>query len=92
VVSFIRPNGLDRPATPIMADAVESLARLATARPRTASSVATIAIRAMLLVIGAYGGVCRWWTGVDRAARVKQQVRHARAVRRTWSTWLGRRL
>ena len=90
VASFVRPNGVDRPATPIMADAVESVARLS-AQPRTESSARTAAIRAVLLLLGAYGGVCRWWTGADRGDQVKKQAGH-RTVRRAWSLWLGRRL
>ena len=58
VASFIRPHGLERPATPIMVDAIESVGRLSP-RPHTESSART-AIRAVLLVVGAYGGVCGW--------------------------------
>ena len=34
VESFVRPHGLDRPATPILADAIEELATLPVERPR----------------------------------------------------------
>jgi hypothetical protein len=34
VGSFVRPHGLDRPATPILADAVEELSRVRVAAPR----------------------------------------------------------
>ncbi len=36
VESFVRPHGLDRPATPIFADALEELARVPVQRPRPA--------------------------------------------------------
>jgi hypothetical protein len=36
VESFVRPHGLDRPATPILADAVEELARMRVERPARA--------------------------------------------------------
>jgi hypothetical protein len=35
LVSFVRPHGLDRPATPLLADAIESVARLPHRRPLT---------------------------------------------------------
>ena len=34
ITSFVRPHGLDRPATPILADAIEELAKIEPARAR----------------------------------------------------------
>jgi hypothetical protein len=82
VASFIRPKGLDRPATPIIVDAIESLARLSP-QPRALPVVRTAAMRAVLLIAGAYGGVCRWFTRADRnasdeEAAVQRQVRDSK--------------
>src|SRR5207237_5294939 len=46
VESFVRPHGLDRPATPILVDAIEALAQTAPARARR--SLAGYAARGLL--------------------------------------------
>ena len=45
VESFVRPRGLDRPAAPILADAIEALGR----RPRPSEASGDRALRALLL-------------------------------------------
>jgi hypothetical protein len=57
VESFVRPHGLDRPAAPILADAIETLARTSPARVRPRAGA--YALRALLtpaaLAAGAVG-------------------------------------
>jgi hypothetical protein len=50
---FVRPRGLDRPAAPILADAIEELARLAPVRSR-ADALVGIASRAVLAPLVAW--------------------------------------
>jgi hypothetical protein len=55
VASFVRPHGLDRPASPILAGAIEELARTAPARSRR--SVGRYAMRALLAPAALGAGV-----------------------------------
>lgn len=48
VHAFVRPNGLDRPATPLLADAIEELGRL----PKPARQRVPIRLRAVQLALG----------------------------------------
>jgi hypothetical protein len=65
IASFVRPHGLDRPAAPILADAVEELARFEPARERR--SPRDYALRALLtpVALGA-GAVGRFAASVRR--------------------------
>jgi hypothetical protein len=61
IESFVRPHGLDRPAAPILADAVEALARLSPEPARR--SVRDLALRTLLapaaLAASVVGSVAR---------------------------------
>jgi hypothetical protein len=72
VASFVRPHGLDRPATPFVVDAVERLARPAPAPTRPAA--ATLALRLPLAVLAARLVL------LERERTVKSVRRTARAL------------
>jgi hypothetical protein len=64
VESFVRPHGLERPATPIFADAIEELARLPVEVPaRTGTAI----LRAVLAVEAALNSVALTLRHVTRA-------------------------
>ena len=75
VASFLRPHGLDRPATPILADAVEGLA----AAPLPAPVSAFVVLLRPLLLLGALPQVVASW-----ANRGHRKITNA--VRRTRKT------
>ena len=63
VQSFVRPHGLERPATPILADAVEELSRLPVSRSRRPG---TLPLRALL---GLEAAACSFLLVADPALR-----------------------
>jgi hypothetical protein len=75
VESFVRPHGLDRPATPILADAVEELAALPVQAPAGPGSWP---LRA---VLGAEAGLCSLAIAVAPARRRLRKLRR-RLLRR----------
>jgi len=62
--SFIRPHGIDRPATPIFADAIERLAASPAPRPET-PPVWSYALRPLVLVAAVPGGIGAWLARPD---------------------------
>lgn len=65
VASFIRPHGIDRPCTPLVADAVEAIGNGAMGRKRPTPWWAPF-LWPVLLAGGAYGGM--WWLATDPKA------------------------
>jgi hypothetical protein len=64
VAHFIRPNGLERPATPIFVDAIERFA--ATLAPQSESpSVWRFFVQPVLLTAAVPAGIVRWFTQPD---------------------------
>jgi hypothetical protein len=72
VASFIRPHGIERPATAIVADAIERLGaapRSAAAAPSPPSLVGVVLVAAMLPVAG-----LQWLTEPGMVARQRKRV------------------
>jgi hypothetical protein len=74
VAGFIRPHGLERPATPIFVDAIERLAAAAPPAPR-ATSAADYALRPVVLGAAAPAGAVAWLSRPDPLATVRKRVR-----------------
>jgi hypothetical protein len=73
VAHFIRPHGLDRPATPLFADAIERLA--AAPPPRVEPEPRwSMPVRAMLVLASVPALVVPWFQGPDEVARVKKRM------------------
>jgi hypothetical protein len=70
VESFVRPHGLDVPATPIFADAVEDLAALEVDRPRQ------LWVPPLRLLLAIEAGLTSATIGVSGARRRLQRLRH----------------
>jgi hypothetical protein len=64
VHSFVRPHGVDTPATPIFADTIERLAAMPAPAPRR-TSAAAYPLRAALLLASAYGFVGGLFAGPE---------------------------
>jgi hypothetical protein len=75
VGSFVRPHGVDRPATPILADALQGLATLRT-RPERAPFWALVA-RVPLFVVALLARVA--WTGLQSGRFLAWRVSGQRA-------------
>jgi len=73
VASFIRPHGLDRPATPVFADTVERLASSAAPAPRHEAAW-LIAIRPIVAVLAATTLAVDAAGDPDTASRVRKQA------------------
>jgi len=73
VASFIRPHGMDRPATPIAADAIEEIGRLGRSEPVEAPAWAPI-VRPALLAVG----------GVATATASLLKPQPAKRFRKQW--------
>ena len=82
VASFIRPHGIDRPATPIFVDTVEHLG--ATAAPRVVSMpLWAYAVRPLVLAGALVQDVAMWFGADPGRSRVRNAVhRTQKAVRR----------
>jgi hypothetical protein len=65
VEGFVRPMGLDKPATPVLADAIEALGRMPKLAPAR-TSVALLAVRAGLFPIGMVLKVVRYVSWLTR--------------------------
>jgi hypothetical protein len=83
VASFIRPNGMDRPATPILADGIEELARLAPPQP-VGTPVWAWGLRGLLSLVALFAGLL---FALDRL--VRRVLYHPTA--KTTGRWLLRR-
>jgi hypothetical protein len=69
VEGFVRPAGLDRPATPILADAVEELARMPKPAPWR-PGIGLLLLRALLYPVGVAMKVIR---GISRLTRKRER-------------------
>jgi hypothetical protein len=87
VSSFIRPHGIDRPATPIVADAIVDAG---SAGPHTATTPPAwgFAARFLLLAAAACTAIPSWWQREDGAARTRKRLgrRIDRLNARTYKT------
>jgi hypothetical protein len=75
VGSFIRPCGVERPATPIVADAIEGVARLAPIQP-VRPPVWAFALRPLILLVSAIAAVIGWLQGPSPLASARKRARH----------------
>lgn len=97
VSSFIRPLGIDRPATPFLVDALEGLADVVPARPPPASLPAKVAGEAitkggrMYLSYRVRRNRARKRADVDRAERVREESARASAAVKAKAAAEGRR-
>jgi hypothetical protein len=88
VAAFVRPHGLERPATPIMVDAIEAAARLAPApmpTPAPPPAVAALAVLASAAEAaagpgGGKGGKKRRRAIARRRKRINRALRRARRL------------
>ena len=76
VAHFIRPHGLDRPATPIFADAIERLAAAPAPAPHGAPWWG-VALRPLLLIAAAPVPVVNWMRRPNRMAPLQKRVEKA---------------
>ncbi len=74
VASFIRPHGLDRPATPLFVDAVERLGMSAAPAPQQAG-VASYALRPVVLGAAAPAGFASWASRPHPFAAIQKRAR-----------------
>ena len=94
VASFVRPHGLDKPATPIVVEAIERLA----AQPAPAAQPVpawAMALRPAVLGVAAVSGAVSRISHPDRRARMLRRARQpvrqfGRESRRAWSMALDR--
>ncbi len=77
VQAFIRPRGLDVPATPLFVDAVESLEAVSVAARRTASMAGRVLLKGFLAVAGSRAGGA--WM-MDEEERESQAWREAKVA------------
>ncbi|NOT26950.1 MAG: hypothetical protein HOP16_12695 [Acidobacteria bacterium] len=78
--SFIRPHGIDRPATPIFVDAIERLAAAPAPAPQPAPSYGFL-LRPLILAAAAPGALYVWMTRPNPLKPVRRWGR--RSVHRT---------
>jgi hypothetical protein len=83
IASFIRPHGLDRPATPIFADAIERLAQ-SPAPVAQRAPVRALLLRPLLLAAAIPAAVVRWVVQPDwlKPARRRLEKRRHRLRKR----------
>jgi hypothetical protein len=89
VAHFIRPHGLERPATPIFADAIERLAAAPAPAPLPAPAW-RYAVRPLILAAAAPEPVVNWARRKDRFAPLRKRAkkmgyRTRKSVGRTWT-------
>jgi hypothetical protein len=94
IASFVRPHGLDRPATPIVVDAIERLA-LTPAPAQQHVPAWAIALRPVVLGVAAFSGAVSRISHPDKRARLVRRARQpvrrlAKESRRAWSMALDR--
>ena len=75
--SFIRPHGIDRPATPVFVDAVERLAAAPAPQPQPAPSWG-FAVRPLLLAAAVPGGIAGWATRPDPLKSLRKRLYRTR--------------
>jgi hypothetical protein len=73
VASFIRPHGMDRPATPIFADTIERLAAMPAPVPNGMPWWAP-AVQPMLLAGGVIGVIGNWFSQPEPLAPVRRRI------------------
>jgi hypothetical protein len=82
VASFIRPRGIDRPSTPMVADELEAAARLVPGAPKRsgATRLSRLALEGCVLALTRSGGGRAWRarTSASRYRRARKAVRRAR--------------
>ncbi len=74
VASFIRPHGIERPATPIFADAIEHLCAAPAPQPRRAPAW-TVALRMFVLAAAAPAAAVWWFDRPEPLAPVRKRAR-----------------
>jgi hypothetical protein len=74
VASFVRPHGLERPATPIVVDAIERLVAAPAPAPQAAPAWGVF-VQPVLLVVGAASGVVGWVSHPELVPRLRKRVR-----------------
>ena len=74
VAGFIRPHGIDRPATPIFVDAIERLAASAAPAPRHTTAL-DYALRPVVLGAAAPAGAAAWLSRPDPLATFRKRAR-----------------
>jgi hypothetical protein len=94
VASFVRPHGLERPATPIVVDAIEQLGAQPAPDPQPVPAWA-IALRPVVLGAAAVSGAIGWASRPDRGARLRKRARQpvrqlAKGSKRAWSKTVDR--
>ena len=75
--SFIRPHGIDRPATPVFVDAVERLAAAPAPQPQPAPSWG-LAVRPLLLAAAVPGGIAGWASRPDPLKSLRKRLYRTR--------------
>jgi hypothetical protein len=86
IAHFVRPHGLDRPATPIFVDSVERLAAAAAPAPQ-ATPVTTYLLRPVVLGGALIGMIGAW---VQRPHPVRWLLRRSRKMTRRTTKRVGR--
>jgi len=76
IASFIRPHGIDRPATPVFADAIERLAAAPSPEPKVEPWWG-LSLRPIVLGGALIGGVGAWLARPDPMRSVRRYVRRA---------------
>jgi hypothetical protein len=74
VASFVRPHGVDRPATPIVVEALEQLGASAAPAPQT-TPLWAVALRPVVLAIAGISGAIGWLAHPESGARLLRRVR-----------------
>jgi hypothetical protein len=77
VASFIRPHGIDRPATPIFVDTIERLGAAAAPRP-ISTPLWAYAVRPLVLAGALVQDVATWFGADPGRSRVRNAVHRAR--------------
>jgi hypothetical protein len=73
VAHFIRPKGLERPATPIFVDAIERLVAMPAPRPQSAPAW-RFAVQAVLLAAALPAAIVAWFTEPDSFKPVRRRL------------------
>ena len=72
VASFIRPHGIERPATPIFVDTIERLAAAPAPRPSSTPAWSPL-VRPILLAGGVVGAIGAWLSQPEPLAPIKRR-------------------
>ena len=76
VASFIRPRGMEQPATPFVADAIEGTARLGRRQPASTPAWG-VALRPVLLAVSGIAAFVGWAGGPAPLASARKRLRQA---------------